>query len=103
MSIDNTKLRYSSSWDIDQLIASDTMTVPNGDTAIYTFTDDPPVFEVQFQPTSSNAWYSPGTSSTNGQFANTFSWYAYINNSKLYISCSGGKARYFIWGDKVNY
>jgi hypothetical protein len=103
MSVDNTKIAFSSRWEIDQLINSQVITVGSGDTAILVFAGDPPVFEVQFQPTGSSVWYSPGLNSTDGTLANTFTWYAYINGTQLHVNCSGGKIRYFVWGDKVDY
>lgn len=106
MAVDNDKLNYYSAWDIDQLVASDTVLVGSGATAIYAITSPItlPEFEVQFQPTGSTLWYEVGESSTNATLAGLFTFYSYISGSSVFINAPGaGTARYFIWGDKINY
>lgn len=106
MTVDNSKLNYYSAWDIDQLIATDTVLVGLGDTAIFTITGQitVPEFQVQFKPISSTYWYEMGTSSTDGTVGNTFTAWSYISGSSVFMHApSAGTARYFVWGDKVDY
>lgn len=105
MSITNTNTAFFSGWDVDQLVTSNSLTVPSGVTTIYTFTDSssPPTFEVQFKPTGASYWYQPGASTTNDTSATLFSFQAYISGTSLIISTgSAGTARFWIWQDKVN-
>lgn len=109
MTVDSTKIAYSSGWDIDQLIATNAdnpLAVGSGSTAIYTITGavSLPDFKVQFKPTGSTFWFDCGTSSTNGTIAGIFTFSSYISGSSIFINTSTtGIARYFIWADKVNY
>lgn len=106
MAVDDSKLNYLSTWDIDQLLANETIPVGSGATAIYTIPDSVPLpeFEVQFQPTGSSFWYGMGTSSSAGTLATQFTAYSYISGSSIFINApSAGNARYFVWADKVNY
>lgn len=106
MSAIDTSLNYLSSWDIDQLVATDVVTAGIGATALYTIpsTLPPiPVYDVQFRPTGSTVWYQAGIYSTNGTIAAGSSFYTYVLGNVLYIFSAGGSARYFIWSDKVNY
>lgn len=101
-------LLFSSQWDIDQLVESGTVNIGAGITELYNFSSstlpDFPVTEVQFQPTGSSQWFVPGEASTDGTTGNAFSFYFYVQNQTLYINVpEAGKARYFIWSDKVNY
>lgn len=106
MTPDDTKLNYISSWDIDQLIAQNSVSVAaSGDTVLYTIANasTPNVFEVMFQPTGSSYWYQAGLSSSDG-LNNDIIFYVYINGSSLTINTlTAGTARYYIWSDKVNY
>jgi hypothetical protein len=105
MSVDDTKLNYLSTWDIDQLIASGTTSVSSGITAVYTIPSSSvslPVYEIQFQ--NSGKWYQTGAYSTNGTLAGLKSFYTYINAGVIYISTTvAGNIRYFVWTDKVDY
>lgn len=109
MTVDATKIGYSSGWDIDQLTATNSAnptTVAAGSTAIYTISGavSLPDFKVQFKPTGSTYWFEPGTSSTDGTVANEFTFSIYINAGSIYITTSsGGQARYFVWADKIDY
>lgn len=107
MARDDTKLGYYSGWDIDQLVASDIVTVPSGTTAIYTYaTNLPPlpVFEVQFRKTGLNSFYQAGAYSTDGTLANIHNFSSYIQNGQIFIKTDvAGDARYFVWSDKVDY
>lgn len=109
MAVDSTKIGYSSTWDIDQLIATNTdnpTSVASGSTAIYTITGSVtlPDFKVQFKPTGSTFWFEPGTSSTNGTVAGEFTFSSYVSGSSIFITTStAGTARYFVWADKFNY
>lgn len=107
MSVKDSKIAYSSNWDIDQLINTGTTPVGSGISTVYTIpsTIPPiPVFEVQFQPTGSVFWYDPGTSSTDGTLTNLFTFFTYIAGGVININTtSTGIARYFIWSDKVDY
>lgn len=105
MSIDNTKLNYLSTWDIDQFIATDTIAIGIGITAVYTIPVTSvtlPVYEVQFE--NSGRWYQAGAYSIDGTLAGLFSFYTYISAGAIYIVTTiAGNARYFIWTDKVNH
>lgn len=107
MSVDDTKLNYLSSWDIDQLVDTDTISVGSGATAVFTITSPLPssiVYEIQFQPGDSGPWYQAGEYSTDGTLANSASFYTYINAGQLFINTPvTGKARYFVWSDKIDY
>lgn len=105
MTVDTTKINYYSGWDIDQLLATDTINVNSGDTAIYTISGAVllPEYEVQFQPTGSTFWYESGTSSSDGTLTNLFTFYTYIGSGAIHINApSSGKARYFIWADRID-
>jgi hypothetical protein len=103
MSVNDSQLNYYSEWDIDQLVASDTISVGSGVTAIYTIPSallPIPVFEVQFKQGS--VWYQAGQYSTDGTFANGQVFYSYIQNGKIYVNAPAtGIARYFVWSDTV--
>lgn len=109
MAVDPTKIAYSSGWDIDQLVTTNTgspTSIGSGSTAIYTITGTValPDFKVQFKPTGSTFWFEPGTSSTNGTVAGEFTFSTYISGSSIFITTStAGTARYFVWADKFNY
>lgn len=106
MATDDSKLNYLSTWDIDQLVTTDSISVGSGATAIYTITGNVPIpeFEVQFKPTGSTFWYQMGMSSSSATVATTFMAYSYISGSSIFINApSAGTARYFVWADKVNY
>jgi hypothetical protein len=106
MAVDDSKLYYLSQWDIDQLLATNSIAVGSGATAIYTISGDVPLpeYEVQFMPTGSTYWYEMGTASSDGTLAGTFTVYSYISGSSIFINApTAGIARYFVWADKVNY
>lgn len=106
---DDSILLFSTKWDIDQLVATNNVSVPTS--GIYKILDfsalDLPIFpvtEVQFQPLGSSQWFTPGLSSTDGTLNNTFTFYFYIQNNSIYVNAgSPGIARYFLWSDKVDY
>jgi hypothetical protein len=105
MSADNTKLNYLSTWDIDQLVATGTIPVGVGATAVYTFSSplpSLPVFEVQLQ--IGDKWYQAGQFATANTLATLQSFYTYINGNQVFINTTvAGTARYFVWSDKVDY
>ncbi len=109
MITDNSKLHFSSTWEIDQLVDSNTVTISgSGDTALVDFSSlnlpTIPIFEVQFQPTGSTKWFESGENSTNGTLAGLFVHYAFISGSTLTINTGGaGTARYYLWSDKVDH
>lgn len=107
MSKDNTKLYFSSDWEIDQLYATASISVGSGTVAVYTFpTDIPalPVYHIQFKPTGSSVWYDPGTYMTSATLATQKVFYTYILSGTAYaVLPNSGTVRYFIWTDKVNY
>lgn len=105
---DNSLLYYLSSWDIDQLYATDTVTIAGaGTTTVYTIPSDLPAlptFNVQFQPTGSSQWFDPGVFATAGTFATVSSFYTSIVGGAIVITTfSAGTARYFVWTDKLDY
>lgn len=106
MTVDNSKLNYYSGWDIDQLVASDSIVVSPGTTALYTIPSSLPTlpsFEVQLKPTGSSKWFQAGSYTTSDTYATHNSFVAYIQSGVIYIVCAGGTARYFVWSDKVDY
>jgi hypothetical protein len=107
MARDDTKLSYYSGWDIDQLVAKDTVAVGAGTTAIFTYpTNLPavPLFDVQFQPTASTKFYQSGAYSTNGTFAGVHQFSCYVQAGQIFIKTDiAGTAKYFVWSDKVDY
>lgn len=116
MAFDDSKLNYSSQWDIDQLVAandtsSPTFTnriaVPAGTSAVVAIPSslpDYPEYTVQFQISGLSRWYSPGGYSTDGTLAGYHQFSVYVQNRVIYITTdTPGIAKYFIWADKVNY
>lgn len=118
MGIDDSKVNYSSTWDIDQLVIEDDLTtagfsnrvaVTSGTTLLVqiltgTGLPDIPTFEVQFQVTTLSRWYQEGAFSTDGTLANMHSFSSYLQDGGIYITTDiAGIAKYFIWADKVDY
>jgi hypothetical protein len=110
MTVNNSKLNYYSSWQIDQLVTGNPaprVVVPIGVSFLAdvpTDLPDVPEFDVQFQIATFQRWYSPGAYSTNGTLAGMHYFNVYIQNRKLYIDTDiAGTARYFMWADKVDY
>lgn len=109
MAIDDDKLIYSSEWDIDQLVESNTVAVAGSGTTLvrdYSLLNLPPnpVWEVQFRPTGSTRYYTAGLNSLDGAGANNFTFFSYESGNTIYIVTDrAGTARYFIWSDKVDY
>lgn len=102
---ENSKLKYSSSWDIDQLATLQEVTVASGTNTIATIPVPVtyPVFEMQFKPSGSTKWYQMGYNSSNATLAGGFTFYGYVLNGNLYAVCpSAGTVRYFIDTDKVD-
>lgn len=106
MAVDDTKISYSNTWDIDQQITSSTVAVGAGDTAVLTVpgVNAIPVTEVQFQPTGSTKWFQPGVNSTANTLATNFTWYSYLTGGILRVSTTiAGTVRYYIYADKMDY
>jgi len=96
MSIDPTKVLFQSNLEIDRLLLVESKQIGAGVTALYNFTGNPPVFEVQFS-NNGNMWYQMGTGSPGDP-------YSYIEGSTIYIRTNAsGTARYYVWSDKVDY
>lgn len=105
MTLNDTNLEFSSTWDIDQLTATGTVAVGAGTSVLYTLPNSTFInaFEVQFKPTG-GLYFQAGTSSTNGTIAGLFTFSCYISAGAVQIvTPSAGTARYFIWADKVTY
>lgn len=103
MAVDESKLAYSSDWDIDQLVASDDVGIGVGTTTVYTISDasDPPTYQVQFQPSGDTKWYNCGANSTDNGVS-FFNVLAYIDGTALRVSATvAGTARYRIWQDGI--
>lgn len=93
MTLDSTNVAFSTTWEIDQLVATGDVAV-SGQTAVYTFSGDIPTFEVYYQPNASNYWYQAGSSE--GFFK------SFISANTLYVTPTNpGTARYYVWSDKV--
>lgn len=107
MATDDTKLNYSSGWDIDQLVASAAVAVSSGTTAIYTIPATLPAtpeFEVQFKPAASARYHQAGYYSTDGTLAGGHQFSSYVQGSQVFITTDiAGTARYYVWSDKVDY
>lgn len=105
--VDDSKTSYYSGWDIDQLVASDSVTVPSGATAIFTLPSDLPslpVFEVLFRLSGFSRFYQAGYFSTDGTIANSHNFSSYISGNQLFINTSdAGTAKYYVWSDKLDY
>lgn len=101
--MDDSKLIFSSAWDIDQLVASGEVAVGgSGETTIYTFTGSAPVFEVLFKPTGSTRWYHAGMNSTDNTTTGLFFYTPYISGQNIRVHTeSAGTARYYVWADEV--
>lgn len=102
MTVDRTKLAFSSSNDIDNLIATGTVAVGAGVSAVtnYASVSLPPVFVLQFQPNSTTLWYQMGGNDHGGAIA----LHGYADVGTIYINASiAGTVRYFVWSDKINY
>lgn len=120
MSVDNTKLLFSSEWDIDQILyqgTTNTLTVPKNTNPtpitvpIASFSlNFPPVAIVQYKLTGDTVWRQPNDviESTFGPNLNLF-----LTTSTTGIAFSAYNysattdatfvVRYFVWTDKVNY
>ena len=107
MAVNENDLKFLSSWDIDQLVKSATVSISgSGNTSLINFSSlslpTVPVFAVQFQPSGSSQWFSEGLNSTDGTFVNLFTFYSYVDGTTLYINtASAGTARYFLWHNEV--
>ena len=106
MSIDNTKAKFSSLWDIDQLVEQPIVrSVDAGVNNIYTITTSPsiPTYEVQFKPTGSTRWFSEGMSSTNDTVAGKVTMFSYVASNTISVNCpSSGTVRLFLWRDRID-
>ncbi len=106
MAIDDSKLAFSSTWEIDQLVLTGEFTVPSlGTHAICTIPSDLPslpVFEVQFKQSGYNVWFQTGYYSVDGTIAGYDIATTYIQSGVLYIQSQAGIARYFIWSDRID-
>lgn len=103
MAVDDSKLLYSSQWDIDQLISTGDLAVSTGTTTIHTIASavDPSTYTVQFKPVSQSKWFNCGTGSTSGG-ASFFSFVAYIDGPALKVKTTvAGTARYRVWEDSI--
>jgi len=109
MSVDDSKLAYSSLWEIDQLISTNDVAVGSGVSTVFSYASlgvaTNPVYEVYFKPAGDTKWYKEGAFSTNGSYLTTGStFFSYTNGNSIVISTSvSGTARYFLWQDKVDY
>lgn len=107
MARDDIKLGYYSGWDIDQLVSENTVSVPIGTTAIFTFPANlppVPVFDVLFRPIGFAGFYQAGSFSDNGTLAHLHSFSSYVFAGQIYITTDiAGLAKYFVWSDKVDY
>ena len=103
----DSKLDYSSEWDIDQLLTTNSVSVPSGTSSIYTIPATLPaipVFHVYFRPSGSAKWYESGAYSTSGAYAALQSFYTYVSGNSISINTTvAGTAKYYVWSDKVNY
>lgn len=107
MSRDDSKLNFYSGWDIDQLVATNTIPISSGTslvTAVPASLPPIPEYEVQFSP-NGNGWFQQGAWSGDGTLTHLHSFSAYlVPGSGIYITTDiSGFARYFIWSDKVDY
>jgi hypothetical protein len=106
MSVDDTKIAYSSTWDIDQLISSGDVSIGVGTTTVAVLPGATILneFSIDFKPSSGSLWYQPGKSSTNGTLGAVFDCYSYISGISLMMYTSTpGTARYYVWADKITY
>lgn len=103
----NERLKYLTTWDIDQLIASDEVAISGaGSTTLLNPCPVPfPEFMMQFKPSGSTKWYDMGMNSTTNTLAGLAVFYGYLTtgNALVAVTPSAGTVRYFVWADKVNY
>lgn len=106
MARDDTKLQYASPWDIDQLIENNEKDITTADTVLFTNTIVSTIssYEVYFKPSGDTRWFKMGRGSTNGSFTGAVSAFAYMSGNALHIKSNlNGRARWFVWSDKVDY
>lgn len=100
--MDDSKVEFNSNWEMDRLIAQNDVAIGTGTTLLYTFASSltPPSFEVQYSPNSSQ-YYQMGHGQLGGTY---FDVHAFIDGTGIYVTSNvAGRARYYIWSDKVNY
>jgi len=103
---DNDKLNYLSSWNIEQLITDTEVAVNTGTTLVHTPVEGafPPLYSLEFKPTSSAYWYQAGRSSTNNTVAGAIVFYGYSLNNLIYaVADRSGTVRVRVWADKTEY
>ena len=100
--MDDSKIAFSSNWEIDKLITLEPITVAVGvgTTSLYTFTGDIPMFEIM--ASYGGRWYQPGQNglATSPQL----SIIAFATATS--ISVTTNKActiRLYVWSDKIIY
>lgn len=104
MAVDNSKVLFSSNWDIDQATTNGFVSQAisaNVDTSFYTFSGgNVPVFDVQFKPSGENNWYLPGQNMNAADSG--FYFQAYALGSNLYAkSTIAGTIRYIIYMETI--
>lgn len=105
---DDTKTAFSSTWEIDKQVVTDTIA---GITATDTLLVPAPIpdypqfdFEIQFKPNGYNRWYRSGGASLTNNASNQIVVFGYLRDGALWLrSNTPGTVRYFIYADKVNY
>lgn len=109
MNVDDSKLAYNSSWEIDQLVKTDDVSVGSGLSAVFNYSSlgvsVNPEYEVYFKPSGDTKWYKDGAFSTNGSYFTTGSqFFSYTDGTSIFINTlTAGTARYYIWQDKIDY
>lgn len=85
----------------------------SGDFLAYSFTGNPPTYQVMFRPTGMTEWYTEGDNIIyTGEFAGTFNLYSYVSGSTIrirslystnvvFMQPRATDFRLYIWEDKI--
>lgn len=106
MAINNSKLNFLSTWDIDQLVATGEVAVPGNLVSVVAIPAGLPalpVYEVYFKHGSGSKWYQVGQYSTANTTATAANSYSYIQNGQLFVATvTNGIVRYYFWQDRID-
>lgn len=104
MAVDSDKIGYVNSWDIDQLVATDVVSVTTGYNTIFNAGafGPLPMFELQYKPTGLNTWLQMGDYYDSTNFLRR-SWAWEQDGTIIANVPQNGSIRYFVWGDKIDY
>lgn len=102
MAVDQSKILFDSSLEIDKILKTGVIGVGPGTTEVYVLPDGNwwPNFQIMFSP-GEDHWHNIGIYEWYGNIYGTHAWF---EAGRIYFSSDlGGVIRYYIWSDKVNY